>query len=110
MSLLMACGLAMFLQSAAAPTTATVAGRVVEADTGAPIAGAQVTVMLIPGDRRSPMAFGGGVRPYTATTDRDGRYQIEGLQPGRYQVNAQKTGYARPLDSFSPPIDIAAGP
>jgi hypothetical protein len=109
MSLLMAFGLAVFLQPATGPTTATVAGRVVEAGTGAPIAGAQVTVMLIPGDRRSPTAFG-DLRPSTATTDRDGHYQIEGLQPGRYQVNAQKTGFARPLDSFSPPIDIAAGP
>ena len=108
MSLLIAFGLAAFLQSAAAPTTATVAGRVVEAGTAAPIAGAQVTVMLIPGDRRSPMF--GGLRPYTATTDGDGQYQIAGLQPGRYQVRAQKTGYAMPLDSFMPPIDIAPGP
>jgi protocatechuate 3,4-dioxygenase beta subunit len=108
MSLLIAFGLATLLQSAA-PTTATVTGRVVEAGTAAPIAGAQVTVMLIPGDRHPPMVFG-GLRPYTATTDRDGQYQIAGLQPGHYQVRAQKTGFAMPIDSFAQRIDIAAGP
>jgi TonB-linked SusC/RagA family outer membrane protein len=57
----------------------TVAGRVTSADTGAPLAGAQVVVV--------------GTR-LGATTGADGRYRIAGVPDGSHQLRATLLGYA----------------
>ncbi len=59
-----------------------IAGRVVGADTGAPLRRAQV--------RLSSAELRGG---RVAMTDGDGRYEFRDLPAGRYQVSASKAGY-----------------
>lgn len=62
--------------------TAIIKGKVLAAETGAPIRRAQVRLM-------SPELRGGRV----ATTDPDGRYEFRDLPPGRYTFNTSKAGF-----------------
>ena len=100
--LIAALGLAgALLQTPAAIDKAAVAGRVVEQDTQAPIAGAQVMLaVLLEGPPAAPF----NMRPMMATTDADGRFTFDGVDPGRYRVSATRAGFASaPLST--PPID-----
>ena len=107
MSLLIALGLAgALLQSPSASTGATISGRIVEEGSGVPVAGAQV--VLFPA-RPGPAALPFRDRPKTATTDPDGRYTFEDVEPGRYRISVQKTGYALHLVPGLPEIDLTAG-
>jgi len=63
-----------------AGTTGTVSGRVTDAETGAPIAGARVTVT-------SPS------QQSATQTDANGRFAFVSLAPDEYQVSVVKTGY-----------------
>ncbi len=83
-------------EAARAPGRATVlltpesvlAGRVVEAGSGAAVAGARVTV----GDDGGPFAAGEDSLPdvqAAAVTDDDGRFRIARLPPGRYKPAAR---------------------
>ena len=65
---------------ALASTTGGLAGTVVDADTSAPIAGAQVTAS-------SPS------QTATATTDAAGRFTFLTLGPDTYTVTASRSGY-----------------
>ena len=64
--------------------TARLRGRVVAAQTGAPLRRAQVSL----GSPASPTPT-----PRTAITDSDGRFEFAQLPPGRYSVIVNKTGY-----------------
>ena len=66
------------------PTTATIRGRVVAADTGLPIAFARVGLVSTSSTKRLPD---------TVFSDSDGRFQLTGVSAGRYTVSATKTGY-----------------
>lgn len=66
-----------------AQRTGTVRGVVLDSVTRAPL---QKVVVTIEG------------RPYSATTDDDGAYQIHALVPGRVRLTAQKFGF-RPITS-----------
>src|SRR3954463_4025206 len=95
MVLLMSFAIATLLaQSPASPSEATIAGRVVDASTQAPISSAQV--MLFPDGPRT-----GGIPnpPPMTLTDRDGRYTFAGVAPGRYRLNVVKTGFTMSNDS-----------
>lgn len=103
MSLLITLGLAIALiQSPVAPQTAACSGRVLEDGSRAPIAGAEV--LLLPSFPH---------RPRTAITDRNGRYEFERLEAGRYRINVQKAGFSPlifpgvPIES--PQVDLKAG-
>jgi len=89
-----------------APTTGTLTGQVVEEGTHAPIADARVT--LLPASR-PPVP---GPPPQT-TTDAQGRFVFNALDPGLYRVQAQKSGYAVQLSGPDTPprpsITVAAG-
>src|SRR4051794_5922564 len=74
---------------AAVPQQAAVSGTVVEAGTHTPVAGAQVTLTSF--EFRRP---GHSAEPLAATTDQNGRYQFDALEPGRYRVSVQKAGFA----------------
>lgn len=81
--------------------TASIAGRVLAADTGRPMKRARVQA-------QSPQSGG-----RTAITDADGRFEIAALPAGKYTVTATKTGFVsvsygqrRPLQA-STPIDVA---
>jgi Carboxypeptidase regulatory-like domain len=62
--------------------TARVIGRVVTADTGNPVARAQVQIS-------SPAL----AKPRQVTTDTGGRYEITGLPPGRYRLSVSRLGF-----------------
>lgn len=61
-----------------------IAGRIVDADTRQPIAGAFVTSVLDTGDR--------GISAAVATTDANGVYSLVGLVAGRYRLVARSEG------------------
>jgi protocatechuate 3,4-dioxygenase beta subunit len=107
MSLLIAVVVAALIQSPA-PSGATLTGQVLEDGTGAAVAGAQVNVMRAPRERPAAGTMGVPVRPLSTTTDREGRFQVDGLEPGRYRISVQKVGFAMSLDA-APPIDLGAG-
>jgi hypothetical protein len=83
--------------------TASVRGRVVAADTGAPIRRALVT-----------LAVGETIRRQV-TTDREGRYQITALPAGRFTLSVGKGGYLTlehgQRRAFEPgrPLELARG-
>jgi hypothetical protein len=92
-------------QEAAVPHQAAVTGTVLEAGSNTPVAGAQVTLMsfalrLQPG--RPP-------EPLVATTDQNGRFQFDALEPGRYRVSVQKAGFATMLGPGLPEVTLKAG-
>jgi hypothetical protein len=60
--------------------TAVLSGQVVALDTGRPIKRARVVVT-------------GGGRPFSATSDDEGRFRIEGLPAASYTITATRTGY-----------------
>jgi hypothetical protein len=62
--------------------TATVRGRIVRADTGAPLGGARVWLTATSG--RSPAP---------TTSDRDGGFELAGVPGGSFRLSASKTGY-----------------
>jgi hypothetical protein len=107
MSILIAFGIAgALMQSPAATQGAALSGRVVDQGSQAPVVGAQVMLLLVPSGP-GPMPFPG--QPPTSSTDRDGRYRFEGLQPGRYRISVGKAGFA-PLDGPGlPDVRLAAG-
>lgn len=105
MSLLIVLSVTAALIQAPAPvSSASISGRVVEAGNGTPISDAQVTVMPV----QSTPTF--AQPPLSVRTDAGGRFTIGGLQPGRYRVAAQKSGYAF---AFGPgaaaSVEVAAG-
>lgn len=69
--------------NAPVPTgTSKVLGRVVSADSGAPLRRAQVQIYAM--EQRLMKS---------AVTDTEGRYAFEGLPAGRYQINVSRNGY-----------------
>ncbi len=104
---LLALSLALLLgsQTAFAQNDAAIVGRVLAADTKEPVAGAQVSVMLVGRPPTGPFA------PLTAETDASGVYRFANLAPGRYSIRVQRAGYALPGVPTSPPpfVQAAAG-
>jgi hypothetical protein len=96
------------IQAPPAIGTASISGRVAETGSGAPIPDAQVTILPIP-VRNAPFT-GIPEPPLSVRTDKDGRFTIRELAPGRYRLAAQKSGYAM---AFGPgaasTIELASG-
>lgn len=61
--------------------TARIKGRIVVAETGAPVRRAQVRLS------------GGEILPKTVSTDNEGAYEFHDLPAGRYTISATKSGY-----------------
>lgn len=94
-----------FPQSARDVKTGTgrIKGRLVSADTGAPVRRAQVRLS------------GTDVMPTSTTTDNEGAYEFRDLPAGQFTINATKSGYVsvgygqtRPFESGKP-IELAEG-
>src|SRR5881394_1125725 len=84
---------------------ARVAGRVVDGESNAPVAGAEV--MLLP---EGPPFPAYAMTTPMGLTDRNGEFALERLRTGRYRVHIRKAGFA-PLNEFpeGQTIDIGAG-
>ncbi|MEO8348570.1 MAG: TonB-dependent receptor, partial [Acidobacteriota bacterium] len=87
---LLALGLLMVARPGASQTTGSIEGRVLDGESG-PLTGVVVTV-------QSPSLQG----TRTATTDRNGRFLIQGLPPGAYVARAESAGL--------PPVEQAGVP
>ncbi len=73
-----------------APTTGNISGTILDATTTQPISGATITTDPVTSSK---------------TTDSEGAYTIEGVEPGTYTVQASKTGY----QTNSTIINVIAG-
>jgi hypothetical protein len=74
----------------------TLRGRIL-ALSGAPLAKAVVTLLQ--------MAFPHRPHPKTATTGPDGTFEIDDVEPGQYQLGAERTGYVSA--SLAGPLTVA---
>lgn len=75
----------------------SLAGRIQAANSGQPIPGVSLQVQrLDPAGGASPLLR-------TAVTDASGRFSVEGVEPGQYQLVAHKRGYKVVTDSVSVP-------
>src|SRR5688572_25746603 len=84
--------------------TARVTGRVVDAVTGEPIAGARVSLVWA-GAQRPPLPH----RPTIANTNADGVFLIGDVPAGRWRMTVEKTGYYLAGGvARAPVIDVAA--
>jgi hypothetical protein len=84
---------------------ARVAGRVVDAGTGAPVAGA--LVMLLPVEQPFPP---GAMASPQAPTDANGEFSLERVWAGRFRVQIQKSGFAAARELLDgQTLDISAG-
>lgn len=72
----------LFMQLTAAPATGRISGRIINSDSGAPLANVQVDAQLGSAPTRS-----------TAQTDANGQYILTALQPGMYTVWATAPGF-----------------
>jgi protocatechuate 3,4-dioxygenase beta subunit len=107
MSLLITLSLAgALIQSPVVPPGAAVSGRVVEEGGGAPIVGAQVTLIA---SRFRPSPSPLMDRPRTAMTDQEGRYEFDTLEAGRYRLIVQKAGFAAMNGLGMPELDLKGG-
>lgn len=79
----------------AALAAQAVEGTVVDAQSGAPIPGALVSLLSSDGQARA-----------RALADEAGRFTLRADAAGRYQLRAERVGYAAAL---SPPLELAAG-
>ncbi len=86
-------------------TPAALGGVVID-ESGAPVAGATVSVAqltLSRGERQTP---GEAPQPIALTTGADGRFRAEALVPGRYSVSAAARGF---IPGTVSPIALAPG-
>lgn len=76
----------------------SISGRVTDADSGAPIAGARIAIT------------GPGITAASArlVTDSEGRFRREGLGPGRYQLSAAARGYVTAAGRWRESITLDA--
>ena len=82
--------------------SAGVAGRVTNGE-GKPVSGAVVTVS--PGEAAAGGDGGHGRRGTQDTTDPDGSFLVDGLEPGVYSVNVAAVGYR---NAQPPPVTISS--
>jgi hypothetical protein len=93
-----------------APEKAAVTGRVVSAATGAPLKKAAVWLEIFTAARVNNAPTVPAV-----TTDAEGRFTVQGIDPGSYFLLAKRTGYleqgygAAAPDSVGPPLELAPG-
>lgn len=75
----------------------TVTGRIVNSVTKEPVRRAEVSLNpIVRGDALARR------RPMSASTDDDGRYWLRNVEPGVYELDAQKNGFVRSPESQRP--------
>jgi|KBSSwiStaDraftv2_1062776.scaffolds.fasta_scaffold00773_19 hypothetical protein len=92
MRLLTVVAILFLAQGTAPPPKATVEGTVLRAESGEPLAGAQITMMRATGPTGAQL-LATGLLP--AVTDAQGYFQLKSVDPGTYRMYATRNGYAR---------------
>jgi hypothetical protein len=69
----------------------SVAGQVVQESAGTPLR--KVSVRLAPSEGSVVFSRQDNREPHSATTDSEGRFQMEGIQPGEYRVFLEHNGF-----------------
>ena len=101
MNLLSLAGVFFLLQQQ--PLTGGIQGVVLRAGTGEPIAGARVLVFKPPRPPTLPPATSSGPEPpLEATTNSQGRFAINDLEPGAHTLMIYANGYVRYTNSLNP--------
>ena len=90
-----------FTQTPSPAATGRLSGRVTAEGTNAPIAGARV--MVFPMMRTAMPPSGPMTMPPQGMTDQDGRFVFNGVAPGEYRIDVQKTGFASSADPTTRP-------
>lgn len=100
-------------QAAPLQANGRISGRIVDADTGEPLVGVRVSAAWAPVVN---LSLPGGVAPrpnvvapLIAETNANGVFDLTGVPPGRWQLNAVKTGYVPLGQGASPPLEISGG-
>ena len=105
LTLLSSFAVAAQLPSIPTAANARVAGRVVDAETSAPVPGA--FVMLVPVVQQVPPV---AMNPPQTVTDTNGDFALDRVWPGRYRVQVRKAGFAGIDDAQETlPLDLNAG-
>ncbi len=97
------------------PKKGGVEGAVINAQSGQPLPNTELTLMRVDLFDGPPRVIrGGGPMPppsiLQTTTDPSGKYQFLDVEPGRYSLSAQKSGYGRPEhEPFAIRILVSAG-
>lgn len=79
------------------PTPAVLSGRVLNAKTGEPIRRANVVLRPFGSSSwtGSMVMAPPGAAPYAATTNAEGKFRIDAVEPGSYQIMAERQGFVR---------------
>lgn len=105
---------------------AALRGRVIDASSGAPVAGASVRAQYVTSVENPPRCpigdcevlvdpVAGRIPVYRVTTTSDGRFEVRGMKPGDYEVAAVAPGYIQRYfgqtsdDMPEMPVRVAAG-
>ena len=78
----------------------SVSGRVIDADSGAPVASAYIGHSLVDQSNQQ----GGGMNFSGVVTDGNGKFRLEGLRPGRYSVYTFGAGQSN--STYSEPVNF----
>src|SRR5881396_832700 len=69
----------------------SIAGQVVVESAGTALR--KVSVTLVPSEGSVVFSRHESREPYIGTTDAEGRFQIQGIEPGEYRVSLERSGF-----------------
>jgi 5-hydroxyisourate hydrolase-like protein (transthyretin family) len=91
--------LLLFLQVATPPEKASIAGSVLRASSGEPLARAEVRLSRVPSDEGAGQFISNGGEDNadfpTVQTGNDGKFLLKDLEPGQYRMTVSRNGYAQ---------------
>ena len=93
---LMLCTVALAQQPSETAKPGVVEGRASNAKTGEPVRRANITLRPTGGPGMTGnIGPSAPAAPYAATTDAEGKFRIESVEPGSYRMSAERQGFVR---------------
>jgi hypothetical protein len=112
----LACSVVAQQPAADAAKGAVITGQAVNSKTGEPVRRVSLTLRPMGSASGGGMMGPGAAAPYAATTDAEGKYRIEKIEPGTYMLFAERQGFVRQQYGgpstgmgLGTPLQIAAG-